>query len=245
MSNDLIIVPVYPPHFHWASKLLDSAAPSEKIALGFSNQNDANSFQHHFPFQKLISNVPDQEIGFIGKKKIDLLKQAAYNYEYISIIDAESKFLKPVTNSLEDIWNTNCFLANHSIDGARIMKELGKVCGYDHNDDLYPWFNCIPIFKTDLLTGFFNWLDNKKEALNSHLGFEFLLFAIYCRYELNMPWRVLEGTAWHGLVENGDEWKKPQHKHLLNQVVWSTYQKNIDSHPNIKMLFHLDRYPAQ
>lgn len=247
MSDNLIIAPVYPPDFQWASKLLDSASPLEKIALGFSNKNDANSFHHSFPFQTLISNIPDEEMGagFVGKKKLCLIKQVYTDYDYIAIIDAESKFLKPVTNVLEEIWNNNCFVANHSVDGARIMKELSKACGYDHNDDLYPWFNCIPVFKTELLPDFFNWIDSRKEALHSHLCFEFLLFALYCRYELNMPWRVLEGRAWHGLVENGDEWKKPHNTHLLNQVVWSTYQQNIEQYPNIKMLFHLDRYPIK
>jgi hypothetical protein len=245
MSNNLIIVPVYPPDFHWAEKLLDSASSVENIALGFTNQKEADAFQHPFPLQKLISSVPETEIGFIGKKKLDLLKQAYPNYKYITIIDVECKFLKPVTTSLEEIWDSNCFVANHSVDGARIMKELSKACGYDHNDDLYPWFNCIPVFKTDLLPGFFSWIDNRKEQLHSYLGFEFLVFAVYCRYELNMPWRVLEGNAWHGLVENGDEWSKSENKHLLNQVVWSTYQKDIENNPNIKMLFHLDRFPIK
>lgn len=245
MSDNLIIVPIYPPHFPWAIKLLDSASPLENIALGFSNSNDANSFHHTFPFKTLISSVPDEEIGFVGKKKLSLLRQAYPDYKYLSIIDAECKFLQPVTPSLEEIWNNNCFLASHSIDGARIMRELGAVLGYEHNDDLYPWFNCVPVFKSELLPGFFTWLDDKKEAVNSHLGFEFLLFAFYCRYELQMPWRVLEGKAWHGLVENGDEWAKSENKHLLNTVTWSTYQKDIETYPNIKMLFHLDRYPIK
>jgi hypothetical protein len=240
---NLIIVPVYPPDFHWATKLLDSASTSENIALGFSNQNDANSFQHSFPFKTLISNVPDEESGFVTKKKLSLLKQAQPNYDYIAIIDAECQFLKPVTNSLEEIWDSNCFVANCSIDGARIMKELGEACGYKHNDNLYPWFNCIPIYKSNLLPDFFNWLDARKEVVSTRFGFDFLLFSLYCRYELNMPWKVLDGNAWHGLVENGDEWKKPENQHLLDQVVWSTYQKDIENRSNIKMLFHLDRYP--
>jgi hypothetical protein len=242
MSN-LIIVPVYPPDFHWVTKLLDSASPLENIALGFSNQNDASSFQHSFPFKILISNVLEGEIGFVGKKKLSLIKQVYANYDYIAIIDAECKFLQPVTIALEEIWNSNCFVANHSVDGARIMKELTGPCGYEYNEDLYPWFNCIPIYKVELLPGFFNWLDSRKDILDSLSGFDFLLFAVYCKYELNIPWKVLEGHAWHGLVENGDEWKKPENKHLLSQVVWSTYQEDIEKYPNIKMLFHLDRYP--
>lgn len=225
MANNIIIIPIHQPHFTWAIKLLDSAHPSENIALGFSNHNDANLFNHPFPFKKLISNVCDNEIGFIGKKKLNLLSQVYLDYDYISIIDAEAKFLRPVTICLEEIWNNNCFIANHSIDGARMVKELCNACGYHHTDDLYPWFNCMPIFKSELIPGFFNWLDTKKDVLNEFYKFEFLLFSVYCRYELNMPWRVLEGKAWHGLVENADEWEKPCNKHLLNQVPWSTYQK--------------------
>lgn len=243
MSENLIIVPIYPPDFQWATKLLDSASSSENIALGFSNQNEASSFHHSFPFKTLISNVSDIEDGFINKKKLDLLKQAYFKYKFVAIIDAECKFLKPVTTSLEEVWNNNCFLANHSIDGARIVRELATLCGYDHTDDLYPWFNCMPIYKSDLLSEFFIWLDNKKPFLTPSLGFDFLLFALFCRYEKNIPWRVLDGNAWHGLVENADVWEK--HKHLLNQVVWSTYQKDIEKNQNIKMLFHLDRYPIK
>lgn len=243
MSDNLIIVPVYPPDFHWATKLLDSATISENIALAFTNQEEANAFHHPFPFKKLISSVSVTDIGFIGKKKLDVLKQVHLDYKYISIIDAECKFLQPVTTSLEEIWNSNCFLASHSIDGARIMGELARVCKYHYNEDLYPWFNCIPVFKSELLPGFFNWLDSKKEDLQNHLGFEFLLFAMYCRYELGMPWRVLEGRAWHGLVENADIWKNYQQ--LIPQVSWSTYQQGIENYPNIKMLFHLDRYPIR
>jgi hypothetical protein len=245
MSNSLIIIPVYPPHFNWVTKLLDSASSLENIALGFSNQNDANSFNHSFKFKTLISNVSESETWFVGRKKLSLLKQVYTDYKYISIIDAESKFLKPVTPFLEEIWNSNCFLANHSLDGARIVKEFTQLCGYRYDDNLYPWFNCIPVFKSELLPGFYQWLDLKKEAVDLHLGFEFLLFAIYCRFELNIPWRVLEGKAWHGLVENGDEWGKPKNRHLFNQTSWSTYQKNIEDYSNIRMLFHLDRYPIK
>ncbi len=245
MENNLIIIPIHPPHFHLATALLDSASPSENIALGFSNLNEANSFNHSFPFKIMVSSIHPSEGGFVSKKKLDLLKQVYSKYKYIAIIDAESKFLKPVTECLEEIWNSNCFLANHSIDGARIMKEISTSCGYPYDDDLYPWFNCIPIYKSELMPGFFKWLNDKKDALSSQFGFDFLLFAIYCRHELNMPWRVLEGNAWHGLVENGDVWSKPENKHLIPQVMWSTYQKNIENHPNIKMLFHLDRYPIK
>lgn len=245
MSDNLIIVPVHPPDFHWAYKLLDSASSLENIALGFSNQNDAESFQHSFPYQTLISNIEYPTSGFVTKKKLNLLKQVYDNYQHIAIIDAECKFIKPVTNSLKEIWDNNCFLANHSVDGSRIMKEISQSCGFDHNDDLYPWFNCIPIYKSELLSGFFNWLDQKPGILNSSWNFDFLLFAMYCRYILNMSWKVLEGHAWHGLVENGDEWKKPHNQHLINQVMWSTYYKDVECFPNIKMIFHLDRYPIK
>lgn len=39
MVNNLIIVPIYPPDFQWATELLNSAPASENIALGFTNQN--------------------------------------------------------------------------------------------------------------------------------------------------------------------------------------------------------------
>lgn len=245
MANNLIIVPIHPPHFHWATNLLDSASSSENIALGFSNQDDANSFHHTFPFKPLIYNVSNEydEGEFITKKKLNLLKQVYTDYDYISIIDAESKFLKPVTNCLEEIWNNNSFIANHSVDGAKIMKGISESCGYSYNDDLYPWFNCMPIYKSDLLPDFFNWLNSHKAALKCYGAFDFLIFATYCRYELNIPWRVLDGHAWHGLVENKEYWA--QYPHLINQVPWSTYQKGIEKHSNIKMLFHLDRIPIK
>lgn len=245
MANSLIIIPIYPPDFHWAIKLLDSATEEENIALGFSNQHDADSFQHPFPFKKIITNISEGGRSFVSKKKLNLLQQSYGNYDYIAIIDAESKFLKPITPYLQEIWDGNCFVANHSVDGARIIRELATACGYSHNDDLYPWFNCIPIYKSDLLPGFFNWLNDRKEVLNHQSGFDFLLFSIYCRYEMNIPWKVLGGQAWHGLVENGDQLKKPENKHLLNQIVWSTYQPGIENLPNIRMLFHLDRHPIK
>lgn len=245
MSDNLIIIPVFPPHFHWASQLLDSASSEENIALGFTNEHEASSFNHSFPFKKIISTIPETEMGFVGKKKLNLLKQVYSDYKYISIIDAEAKFLKPTTPYLEEIWNSNCFLGNHSVDGARIMRDIAAACKYNYNEDLYLWFNCMPIFKTDLLLGFFNWLESKKDNLNSYLGFEFLVFSFYCRYELNMSWRTLEGYAWHGLVEDAYAWKKPENQHLINQVVWSTHIKDIENYPNIKMLFHLDRFPIK
>lgn len=245
MSNNLIIVPVYPPDFHWATNLLNSASLEENIALGFSNEAEANLFTHSFPFKKLIANVELTEFGFVGKKKIDLLKQVHTQYDYIAIIDVESKFLQSTTKCLEEIWNNNCFVGNHSIDGARIMRGIATACGYNYTEDLYLWFNCIPVFKKELLPDFFEWLDSKKEQLNLYLSFEFLVFAMYCKYELKMPWKVLEGEAWHGLVEDAYQWRKPNNKHLIDQVVWSTYQKDIEKYPNIKMLFHLDRYPIK
>lgn len=243
MNKSLILVPVYPPHFHWARQLLDSASASENIALGFSNQKDADNFSHPFPFIKLISNIDDNEACFIGKKKLNLLEQIYSDYEFIAIIDAESTFIKPTTESLGKIWDHNCFLANHSEDGSRIIKDLAKVCGYEHQDDLYPWFNSIPIFKCELLPLFFKWLESKQEILKFYIGFEFLLFALYCRYELNMPWRTLEGNAWHGLVENSDVWRN--YPNLIQEVPWSTWIPGIENYPNIHMIFHIDRYRIQ
>jgi hypothetical protein len=239
MSN-LIIVPIHPPYFDWAKQLLDSASSEENIALGFSNQNDANSFSHPFPFQTLISNVPEGEEGYINKKKFDILRQVYQNYQYVSIIDAEAKFISPVTPILEDIWNSNCFLANHSANGYKYVKDIADMCNYDYSDDLYPWFNCMPIYKSDLLPDFFKWLDDRKHILNSYYSFEFLIFALYCRYELNLPWKILEGHSWDGLVEFADDWKNNTHLH--NQVMWSTYFEGVEKLPNIKMLFHLDRF---
>ncbi len=97
MLDNLIIVPVYPPDFHWAEQLLDSATSEENIALGFSNEEDAKSFHHSFPFKTIISDITEHEIGFVGKKKLNLLRKVYSNYKYISIIDSECKFLQPVS----------------------------------------------------------------------------------------------------------------------------------------------------
>lgn len=243
-SNNLIIVPVYPPHFQWAIKLLDSASTEENISLGFSNQNDANSFNHTFPFRTLISDVPEGETGFVGKKKLNLLKQVYSEYNYIAIIDVESKFLKPTTTCLEEFWNDNCFLANHSIDGSRIVKEITSACGYNHNDDLYPWFQEIPIYKSELLPGFFKWLNEKKEVLYCFSGFDFILFSIYCRYELNMTWRTLgteKDIAWHGANEDPARC----YTHLAVHSHWSSWFPGVENLSNIHLLMHLDRFPIK
>lgn len=248
-ERSLILVPTHPGHFHWARQLLDSATEAENICLGFSNEADARTFSHPFPYRVcIIDPIVDEHNGtftFINRKKFNLLRKLQHDYDYIACIDDEAVFLRPMTPHLKDLWDANSFLASHSIDGKKIMDTCYRLCGYESPDDLYPWFNSPPIYKTDSLPGFFTWLDARDpEVHNCGVAFDFLLYSIYWRMELKLPWRVLgpNVTKWHGLVEH-PEWHR--HTDLHNQVAWSTYFPGVENHENIKMLFHLDRYPRR
>lgn len=246
MAN-IVLVPIHPPHFHWAKKLLDSAGELENIGLIFSTKEDASNFSHPFPYRSIIVDpIPDdRKFAYIHNKKLNAVKQLQKEYDFISVIDAEAIFIKPTTPYLGDIWNRNCFLGNHSVDGARITSKIAKLCGYNNDDDLYIWFNEIPVYKTSLLSGFFEWLSARENVLKDPEAFDFLLFAIYCKFELGMTWRVL-GThydkAWHSIKEDP---QKDNFTHLINESSWNTYYPGISNNKNIKIIFHLDRYPME
>ena len=242
--NNCLLVPTFPKHYKWTEQLLNTANPEiETIILGFSSTQEAEQFTHPFPYRTVISNVLESQNGFITHKKLDLLRQVYKEFNYVALIDAETLILRPVCPELERLWNENCFIANHSSDGKRMLGKVAQLSGYNYTGDLYPWLNGPPLYKCELLDGFFKWLDlREKKVLEICETFDFTLFALYCQFELGMSWRKLgDMTVHHGLVENADEWSK--HRHLIGEVPWSTWYSGVEQNSNILMLFHLDRYP--
>lgn len=142
--------------------------------------------------------LPKDQSHFKSKvvvKKMYALQQLMHEYDYLSIIDSESVFIRKTdfAQLFEDIWNDDgCLNANVSPDGFPIMRKCFRTLSKElyHNKVLMRefgnynyniWFNEIPVYKCANLPNFFKWLEKFDENgwKNEWMCFEYYLYAAY------------------------------------------------------------------
>lgn len=238
----MFIVPTFNGHFSFTDKLLSSASSEEQICLIFSSDDERNDFKskfNHQNYKSLIYAAPDYPAI---NKKLYALDVLSDQYDYIAAIDDESIFIKHTSPILETIWNANPLVANPSILGREIMEQHLKLLGIDNypiDTNLYWWFNQIPVYKSDNIKDFLNWLkchNYSTDSMNQfncvYKGFDYIFYGIYLIMEHGYIPRIIQKEALHGLIESNIN----DHE-LLSQVNWSV-QAIV---PSTHILFHQDR----
>jgi hypothetical protein len=233
-----IVVPTHPKDFHWTEQLLRSAK-EEEIILVFSSEEDKKAFS--FDCKSIVvGNKPDNIESVATFKKLKALEILHKDYDYLATIDTECMFLKTTTPYLKDIWNNNCIVANCSISGADIIKQClidTNVKDYPYSNNLYFWFNDIQVYPTSLVSEFLEWCPKNIKLAS----FDYLLFGIFMITKHNHNLKLIKGVENFGIIENLT--KYPDIYPLVKETNWSPYFPGVEKYDNVKILFHLDRYP--
>lgn len=237
-----IIVPTHPRDFHWTEQLLKSAGPEEHIILIFSSEEDYQSFKLSCDYL-IVPPKPHYIESIVTYKKLKALSLLHDKYDYLATIDTESIFLKPLTPFLKDIWDNNCLVGNVSYFGEYIIEDCLKniKINYPLPTNIYYWFNEIQVYPTKLIPDFINWLPK----FINHYSFDYLLFTIFMITNNNHKLRMLNGHSYYSLIEDLGLDYYSYNRHLAAEVNWSPWFPGIEKFDNIKILFHLDRFPIK
>ena len=271
MNNKVaFICPLYDMrnHFDLAFNLFKSKHDlgiKEEIYYIFSNEEQKEKFRKRIfdAFNEEIDFLilPPKELPYKSKvvvKKFFALRSLMNQYEYLSLIDSESLFVKKVDYSklFEEIWNDGtCLNCNISPDGFFILrqcfrtmsKELyyNKILRKEFENYKYNfWFNEIPVYKCDTLPKFFNWLDtfDAEGYKNEWNCFEYYIYAAYLilfegKHLRKFPEILSNGGVMEYLFERPIE----EQRKILDTI--GTHWSSNDKVTNDKtcMLFHLDR----
>lgn len=235
-----IIVPTHLHHFHFTYNLLKSASQEEEIILIFSSEEEYKQFEMPCKYL-IIENNQDKIHSAATFKKLKALEILADKYDYLATIDTETIFLRPVTPHLKEIWDNNCFVANFSRRGHEIIEECIKTLNIDYKLDpnLYFWFNDIPVYKTSYIREF---LDYLPEVIY-YYSFDHMLFTIFMMEKHNQQLKIINGMPEYSIIEELSLEQNASMRYLAGKTNWSTYFNGVEKLDNIKMLFHLDRYP--
>lgn len=255
-------------HFDLAFNLYKSKIDlsiNEDIYFVFSDEEQKEKFRKRVKdaFKKEISFLilPAEELHYKSKvtvKKFFALRSLMLDYNYLSIIDSESLFVKKVDfcDLFEEIWNEGtCLNCNISPDGFFILRKCfrtmsvklynNKTLRKEFDNFRYNlWFNEIPVYKCDTLPSFFKWLDTFDEEgyKNEWNCYEYYIYAAYLlllegRHLKKFPEIVSNGGVMEYLFERPIE----EQQKILDTIGthWSSNGKVTNS--KTCMLFHLDR----
>lgn len=237
-----IIVPTHPKDFHWTEQLLKSAGPEENIILIFSSEEDYQQFK--LPCNYIIVPPKPNHIESVATyKKLEALSQLYDKYDYLATMDTEAIFLKPVTPHLESIWENNCLVGNSTEHGVIFIESCLRDVNinYPLPTNTYYWFNEIQVYPTNLIPEFMKWLPQ----FIHDCSFDYLLFTIFMITNNNHKLRILNGHSYQGIIEDLGMDRYSHNRHFAAEVNWSTWFPGVEKLDNIKILFHLDRFPIQ
>ena len=212
--------------------------------------DDKNAFKY-----LIIPSKYDVYKAKVITKKFYALRKLMYAYDYLIIVDSESRFIKMFDsdNLCNEIWNNhNTLVANKSYDGYFIQRVCYKNMGLMNNKKLLEetenflynyWFNEIQVYKCSVLQKFFLWLKNFdiEKILNEWSCFEYYVFAAYLILEEDWHIKKISRRSFGGINEYLFVFDKTKQIQILNDLKthWSS---NADvTNDNTCMVFHLDR----
>lgn len=255
-------------HFDLAFNLYKSKIDlgiTEEIYFVFSDEKQKEKFRKRVKdaYKKEIQYLilPVEELRYKSKvtvKKFFALRSLMYDYDYLSIIDSESLFIKKedFCDLFEEIWNDGtCLNCNISPDGFFILRKCfktlseklynNKILRKEFENFKYNfWFNEIPVYKCDTLPPFFKWLDTFDEEgyKNEWNCFEYYIYAAYLLlYEGKHLRKFPEIVSNGGVMEYLFERPVEEQQMILDTIGthWSSNSKITNT--KTCMLFHLDR----
>lgn len=192
------LVPIHPPHFHFARDLLVSLHnhgldKETEVWFVFTDEVDKASFGD-YPYTIVLPEnlrIFDNN-GIINIKKFYGLRQIQDKYPYVIVLDAESQFIRNVNvfALCEEYFSSKILLGNEVLpEGTERTEGIKNSCkrffaGHKDfeklNNPLYLWFNQPCIYKTDTLNDFWDKINyDKNIAKLQWADFDYYMYMFY------------------------------------------------------------------
>jgi hypothetical protein len=268
MKKVAFICPIYDMknHFDLAVNLYRSKVElgiDEDFYFVFSDNAQKEKLSHRIKeelnaeFYSIV--IPEELLPYKSKvvtKKFYALQTLMNKYDYLSVIDSESIFIKngDFYKVFETIWEQgNCLKSNISYDGFNILRTCFQTMNIYFEPKLLKefrfykynfWFNDIPVYKCELLPEFFRWLDqfDKNGYLNEWLCFEYYIFAAFLILEKGFHLQRYDNLkSCGGIMEYLPLFPIDEQKKILNQLGTHWSSNPMVTNEDTYLLFHLDR----
>lgn len=268
MKKVAFICPIYDMknHFDLAVNLYRSKVElgiDEDFYFVFSDNTQKEKLSHRIKeelnaeFYSIV--IPEELLPYKSKvvtKKFYALQTLMNKYDYLSVIDSESIFIKngDFYKAFETIWEQgNCLKSNISYDGFNILRTCFQTMNIYFEPKLLKefrfykynfWFNEIPVYKCELLPEFFRWLDqfDKNGYLNEWLCFEYYIFAAFLILEKGFHLQRYDNLkSCGGIMEYLPQFPIDEQKKILNQLGTHWSSNPMVTNEDTYLLFHLDR----
>lgn len=267
--NGCFVCPLYDKgsDFDYAFDMLKSkeqAGVEGNVYFIFSNEQQMKKFRNivHIGLGLQLDYIviPDHFEKYknqITLKKFYGIQLLEKKYDYIAAIDCECRFITRfhMGDVFDSIWKSGSMLtSNKSGDGYFILKKCAETLGVAKEDLLVTetdtftlnwWFNDIPVYKSEYLKGFFQWLSKMDldKILNTSECFDYHIFVIYLI--LKKGFRLKKHDIWSlgGVMEDLQEYY-PFERDEIEKTLGTHWTSNVGSkNEQIIMFFHLDRTP--
>lgn len=192
MSNICFVVPTYPLHYLYALNLLKSYnlyqfERQADLFFVFTNEQERDGFLECNSLVLPLKLRGKKKKGIINIKKFYALMQLKDQYDYIIVLDDDCLFIDTVDLS----YVCNSFYKRKELYGNLIENEpwdyMGKVAdnckkffSKEINCPLYLWWNQMAIYKTDILSDFFQVTKiDKKISMLKWEDFDYYIYMYY------------------------------------------------------------------
>jgi hypothetical protein len=207
-----IVIPIHPKHYEYGKNIIKSLENDDcdaDLFFVFTNDEDKNNFEYFDKKTKSIIlsdylnkdqiKMVEKNGSWVSIKKLVALEILYEDYEYIICIDSEIIFLqnKNFYEMMENTYEQKKILGTlvseegiiNIIKNSSITKNLGdnnKIKEKTNNYMIYTWWNNVPVYKSEDINDFFDFIgfdiDNLNDFLNkiNALYFENLSYNYYC-----------------------------------------------------------------
>lgn len=174
MNRCALIIPIYPPHYHYAKSILNDSKNSDvDIHFVFTNEQERIQFKHKTGYFPVVIGDEAEELlrrGYlVTYKRFYGLSRVFASYEYVATVDAEIKILRKNGwyDAMRSISESKTFYgARMPNDAARkiITESATKLCDFPGIKDklfdfeLYSWFSDIPVFDCSVVDTYLDYI---------------------------------------------------------------------------------------
>ncbi|MDR1826520.1 MAG: hypothetical protein LBQ49_02400 [Rickettsiales bacterium] len=256
------LVPIHPPHFKFGNDLrktmldlkLDERADLWFIFTNAEERREFGEYDDAVILPEKLRNFDNN--GIINIKKFFGLNEIKDKYEYVIVLDAESRFIKNVgvRGLCENYFKNKTLYGNKTLpEGRRTIDNVKKSCRRffaGHKDaglldnELYLWFNQPCIYKSSTLDEFFKVIDYKKNAANFKWeDFDYYIYMFYLMLYHGFGIEDIEIESNYGIYESSLDYiyfKSNKYEKIPILMCSPTTLPRFDN-PNLFIICHCDR----
>lgn len=242
------VVPLHPPKFEDAKRLLASNSFNYDILWVFSSAQDFDCFG--MPELPHIIHAPTSSP--VTQKKFAGLREAfTRGYRFAAAIDAECVFTKAVDlydtfyhrhhrKTLYAATATESITREINIKCASVFSEVEReqLKALTNDFSLYFWFNDVPVYHSETFQRF-----SAAVTLHQphHMMFDYILYGFYCLLHEGWELKTLHQSSTLALLESQSIIPQHSFKGIVEEMQPLWVMREVPGYDNAFIHFHLDR----